>query len=58
MFGEIKKFRVTAATNCRALRRCVSVVYSRSRTNEQSFVSVNPVYSVTVDNISMPICDM
>jgi hypothetical protein len=54
--SEIKQFWVTMITDFRALHE--RKICSRSRTSQQSFVSVDLVYSVNIDNILMQICDI
>jgi hypothetical protein len=50
----ITKFEVTVATNCQVLTRYIDTrISTRSRTAEQSFVSLCHAYSVSIENIFM-----
>jgi hypothetical protein len=45
-------------SNCRMLKRCVSMLCNRLRTSNQSVVSVCLFYSVVIDNILMWKCEV
>jgi hypothetical protein len=48
--SEIMKYRVTIATDCRRLTRCMNISYVVSHEQARRFCLVYCVYSVIIDN--------